>query len=107
MTNRCRSFCSAVAALLLAPATLVLGQDENLSFVIAVADQDGRPVSDLARDEIVLTENGAAVEIVKVQPFVMPIALTIAVDNGPLSVDALAHYRSGLTALVRALPAEM
>jgi hypothetical protein len=37
----------------------------------------------------------------------MPVALTIAVDNGPLSVDALAHYRTGLTGLVHALPADM
>jgi hypothetical protein len=96
-----------VVALLVAPVTLVLAQDENLSFVIAVADQDGRPVNDLTRDEIVLSENGVPVEIVRVQPFRMPVALTVAVDNGPLSVDALGHYRSGLAGLVRALPPDM
>jgi hypothetical protein len=96
-----------VAAVLLAPVALVLAQDENVAFIIAVADQNGRPVADLTRDEIVLTENGVAVEIVKVQPFQLPVALTVAVDNGPLSGDALGHYRSGLTALVRALPMEM
>lgn len=96
-----------VATVLVAPMTLVLAQDENAAFIIAVADQSGRPVSDLRRDEIIITENGAPAEIVKVQPFPMPVALTIAVDNGPLSVDALAHYRTGLTALVRALPADM
>jgi hypothetical protein len=95
------------AALLLAPVALVLAQDENVAFVISVADQNGRPVGDLTRDEIVVTENGVASEIVKVQPFEMPVALTIAVDNGPLSADALGHYRAGLTALVRALPVEM
>jgi hypothetical protein len=107
MTPRSRLPWLPVVALLLAPVTLVLAQDENLSFIIAVADQSGRPVNDLTREEIVLTENGVPVEIVKVQPFVMPVALTIAVDNGPLSVDALAHYRTGLTGLVRALPPDM
>lgn len=96
-----------VAAALLAPMALVLAQDENAQFILAVADQDGRPVGDLTRNEIVITENGATAEIVRVQPFPMPVALTIAVDNGPLSADALAHYRTGLTALVRALPADM
>lgn len=96
-----------VAALIFAPVTLVLAQDENVAFVIAVADERGRPVTDLTREEIVVTENGAPIEIVKVQPFVMPVALTIAVDNGPLSADALAHYRTGLTGLVRALPPDM
>lgn len=96
-----------VVAALLAPVTLVLAQDENVSFVISVIDQSGRPVSDLTRDEIVLTENGVASEIVRVQPFEMPLALTVAVDNGPLSIDALAHYRTGLTGLVRGLPSGM
>jgi hypothetical protein len=96
-----------VVAVLLAPVTLAVAQDENLAFIISVVDQSGRPVSDLTRDEIVLTENGATGEIVKVEPFTMPVALTVAVDNGPLSADALAHYRNGLTALVRALPVEM
>ena len=95
-----------LAAVLVAPL-LLFAQDENVSFVIAVADQDGRPVSDLTREEVVLTENGTPVEIVRVQPFAIPVALTIAVDNGPLSGDALAHYRNGLTGLARALPADM
>jgi hypothetical protein len=96
---------AAVAACLTQAAPVA--QDERYSFIISVSDQDGRPVRDLARDEIVLTENGIAAEIVKVEPFAMPVALTIAVDNGPLSADALAHYRAGLTGLMRALPTDM
>ncbi|HEV8392733.1 MAG TPA: hypothetical protein VGQ37_00605 [Vicinamibacterales bacterium] len=84
-----------------------LAQDEPFSFIISVLDQSGRPVRDLERNEIVVSENGVEAEIEKVEPFTMPVALTIAVDNGPLSADALAHYRTGLTALVRALPADM
>jgi hypothetical protein len=86
---------------------VALAQGEPYAFVMAVTDQNGRPVSDLARDEIVVTENGVALEIMSVRPFRMPVALTIAVDNGPLSVDALAHYRAGLAGLVRALPEDM
>jgi hypothetical protein len=96
-----------MAAVVLASVTLVLAQDENVTFIISVADQSGRPVGDLTRDEVVFSENGVAGEIIKVQPFEMPVALTIAVDNGPLSTDALAHYRTGLTGLVRALPGDM
>jgi hypothetical protein len=96
----------AMATALFLPVAMVLvaAQDENITFILSVADDSGRPVRDLGRDEIVISENGAIAEVVKVQPFAMPVALTIAVDNGPLSVDALAHYRSGLTGLVRALP---
>lgn len=107
MIHRSSARVLVIAAAVVAPMTLVLAQDENAAFIIAVADQDGRPVSDLNRNEIVITENGATAEIVRVQPFQMPVALTIAVDNGPLSADALAHYRTGLTTMVRALPADM
>lgn len=96
-----------VTAGLVAAVALVSAQDENVSFIIAVADDRGRPVSDLTRDEIVMSEGGAPVDIVRVQPFTMPVALTIAVDNGPLSTDALGHYRTALTGLVRALPGDM
>ena len=97
---------SAALAALLAQA-VPLAQGEQYAFVMSVTDQSGRPVSDLGRDEIVVTENGVATEIVSVRPFRMPVALTIAVDNGPLSVDALAHYRTGLASLVRAMPEDV
>ena len=78
-------------------------QGEDFQFIIAVADGKGRPVTDLARTEIVMSENGLMHEIVKVEPYRVPVRLTIAVDNGPLSGDALGHYRAGLTGLVNAL----
>ena len=91
----------------LASGALLLAQDEEITFVISVFDSNGRPVRDLKRDEIVLTENGVAGEVLKVQPFIMPVELTVAVDNGPLSGDALAHYRTGLAGLIRALPSDV
>lgn len=91
----------------LAAAAVLVAQGDAFTFVISVLDANGRPVRDLQRDEIVLTENGVAAEVVKVEPFIMPVELTVAVDNGPLSTDALAHYRTGLTGLVRSLPTDM
>lgn len=85
----------------------LLAQDEEFTFVLSVFDQSGRPVRDIRPEEVSLTENGGAAEIVKVEPFSLPVKLTIAVDNGPLSTDALAHYRSGLTDLIRALPTDL
>jgi hypothetical protein len=100
--------CTAAAiAALLTHAVLLAQGAESYQFVIAVSDENGRPVLDLGRDEIVLTENGVAAEIVSVRAFRMPVALTIAVDNGPLSVDALGHYRAGLSGLVKALPEDL
>ena len=92
------------------PALLVpafLFAQEEFRFVISVLDENGRPVSNVTRDEIVVTENGLGDEIVKAEQFPIPVKLTLAVDNGPLSADALVHYRSGLTGLVRALPGDV
>jgi len=105
-SRRARSFAAAAVVAFLAPAA-PLAQDSPFSFVISVTDQNGQPVRDLKRDEIVVTENGVEAEIAKIEPFEMPVQLTVAVDNGPLSTDALSHYRTGLTGLVRALPTDV
>jgi hypothetical protein len=102
-----RPACLAAAVAAVLAQAVPFAQGEPYSFIISVLDQSGRPVRDLKRDEIVVTENGIEAEVEKIEPFVMPVALTIAVDNGPLSADALAHYRTGLTGLVHALPADM
>ena len=91
---------------LLAPFTAA-AQSDLFTFVVSATDAKGRPVVNLAREEVVMTENGAPNQIVKVEPFRIPVELTIAVDNGPLSRDALSHYRAGLTGLVQALPADV
>jgi hypothetical protein len=88
-------------------ATAAVATQEQVQFVVAARNADGQPVTDLMRDEIVMRENGVANEIVKVEPFHLPVKLTIAVDNGILSRDALGHYRTGLDALIKALPADM
>jgi hypothetical protein len=100
-------FAAAVFVAMLGSAAALFAQGDAFQFVVAVMDDRGRPVGDLTRDEIILTENGAAAEIVKVEPFAVPVQLTVAVDNGPLSGDALAHYRAGLTALIKALPGDL
>ena len=105
-SRRARFFAAAAVVAFLAPAA-PLAQDSPFSFVISVTDQNGQPVRDLKRDEIVVTENGVEAEIAKIEPFEMPVQLTVAVDNGPLSTDALSHYRTGLTGLVRALPTDV
>jgi hypothetical protein len=96
----------AVVTAALLVSTL-LAQGDAFQFVVSVVDQSGKPVSDLTRDEIILTENGIADEIVKVEPFAVPVEVTVAVDNGPLSADSLVHYRNGLTGLVKALPGDV
>lgn len=93
----------AVAAGLALP----LGAQTQFQFMISATDAQGVPVTDVTPADVLMTENGVANDILKVEPFKMPVKLTIAVDNGPLSNDAIAHYRTGLTEMVKALPPEI
>jgi hypothetical protein len=103
-----RSLAAAAAAgvaFLLALATVAA--QNQFQFVVAAVDASGTPVTDMKREEVLMSENGVANEVLKVEPFRVPVKLTIAVDNGPLSRDALSHYRSGLEGLVKALPQDV
>src|SRR6478735_3700007 len=105
----CRSGGVFVAGLL-ALTTLrpvPVATQEQFQFVVAARDADGKPLTDLKTDEVVMTENGKPNQIVKIEPFHLPVKLTIAVDNGILSRNGLNHYRTGLEGLVKALPPEV
>jgi len=99
-----------VAAGVLGAALLtqaVVATQEVFQFVVAARDADGKPVTDLKTDEVVMSEGGKPNQITKIEPYHLPVKLTIAVDNGVFSRDGLQHYRAGLEGLVKTLPAEM
>ena len=79
----------------------------TFQFAVSATDAAGAPVTDLKPDEVVMTENGVRQQVVKVEPLSVPIKLTLVIDNGVDSTDALVHYRAGLTGLVEALPPDV
>jgi len=80
--------------------------NQLLVFVHAV-DASGMPLTDLKPEELAMTENGAPGKVVSLDRHNLPIKLTIAVDNGQESQTALAAIRTGLTAMVEALPMDV
>src|SRR6185436_16663071 len=80
---------------------------KTFQFAVSASDASGGPVTDLKPDDVVMTENGVRQQVVKVEPLSVPIKLTLAIDNGIDSTDALVHYRAGLTGLVEALPPDV
>jgi hypothetical protein len=94
----------AVAGMTCLALVVLRAQPNEFQFIVGAVDGSGSPVTDLKRDEVVMTEDGAEAMILKVEPYRVPVKLTLAVDNGPDSGPALSHYRSGLTGLVSALP---
>ena len=82
-------------------------QPNQLLVFISAVDASGAPVTDLKPEEIAMTENGAPGKVVSLERHTLPIKLTLTVDNGKESENALAALRAGLTGLVEALPSDV
>ena len=98
---------SIVLAAFLASAGVFLSAQTTFQFVVSAVDSNGAPITDLRADDVVMSENGVKQQVVKVEPFSVPMKLTIAVDNGIDTADAIDYFRAGLTGLIEALPPDV
>src|SRR5215510_9289097 len=85
-------------------AAVLLAQPQQFQFVVSATDASGKPVAELKPDDMLVSENGARVPVSKVDPYSVPLKVTVTVDNGSDTVDALGHIRTGLKGFVEALP---
>jgi hypothetical protein len=103
-----RRFAALFAACAVCSAVWVSGQaDQTFEFVISALDANGNPVSDLKPEEVLMSEAAGKATVTKLEPFKLPVKVTIGVDNGNASTEALPHYRAGLTAFVKAFPEDV
>ena len=79
------------------------GQERATIYLFAV-DQKGAPVLDLKMSDISIKEDAGPSSIVSVRRFGWPLKVTVLVDNGPRTSDALLHYRTGLKKFFAGLP---
>jgi len=98
---------ASIAAALICSNVWLSAQSSQFQFVVSATDATGAPVADLRANDVVMSEDGVNQKVVKVEPLAVPIKLTIAVDNGSQTSDVIAQYRTGLAALVDALPADV
>jgi hypothetical protein len=84
-----------------------LAAQSPFQFVVSATDASGKLVTELKAEDVLMAENGAPVPVVKVEPYSMPLKVTVAVDNGGDTIDALGHIRSGLKGFVEALPSDV
>ena len=82
------------------------GQEQSAIYLLAV-DQKGMPVLDLTMSDIAIKEDVGPSTIVSVRRFGWPIKVTVLLDNGPRTSDALAHYRTGLKKFFAGLPPDV
>ena len=98
-----------VAGTLLALALIVFGGPWSTSQVVflSVVDANGEPVSDLELDEVIVQWDGVDCETLNLEPIDWPVRVTVFVDNGEGSLEALQHMREGLKGFVDAIPEEV
>ena len=93
----------ALAVLLLQAAAPAL---ETRTVAVVVTDAAGRPIQDLAPDEVALVENGVVRDVVRIAPDERPLTVAILVDSSEeLSSIYRLYLIDAVTALVKALPA--
>jgi len=105
------SLVRVLLVLLLTASGAVYAQNQvkpnQLLVFISATDASGVPLTDLKPEEIAYTESGTPGKVVSLDRHLLPIKLTIAIDNGKDSVQALSTLKEGLTGLVGALPADV
>jgi hypothetical protein len=104
-----------VAVLAASSTAWLSGQaGQTFQFIVSATDATGEPVTDLKPEDVVFSEKAGKATVSKVEPFALPVKVTIAVDNGsdvdkqgnpvPTSALALPNYRNGLKGFVEAFP---
>jgi len=96
-----------LAGLALCGAASLLAQPQRFQLVVSATDSSGKPVTELKPDEVIVSENGARVPVSKIEPYSVPLKITVTVDNGADIVDALGHVREGLKGFFEKLPSDV
>ena len=95
-----------VAALAISSAWLSGQAGSTFQFIVSATNAAGEPVADLKATDVVMTEKAGKATVTKIEPFTLPVKVTIAVDNGKDSAGALPNYRNGLKGFVEAFPVD-
>jgi hypothetical protein len=101
--RRRQRFVPVLAAGVLAISAAVYGQEQSAIYLLAL-DQKGAPLLDVPASDISIKEDVGPSTIVSVRRFGWPLKVTVLVDNGPRTADALVHYRAGLKKFFAGLP---
>ena len=96
-------FAAAVACTFVALALGMNAQDESAVYLLALDDK-ALPILDIKPDEIGIKEDAGRATVVSVSRYGWPLKLTVLVDNGPGTADALVHLRNGLNKLFDGIP---
>jgi hypothetical protein len=93
----------AAIGIVVALAFGVHAQDPSAVYLL-VLDKANVPVLDIKPSNLMIEEDAGPGTVVSVKRFGWPLKLTVLVDNGPGTADALVHLRNGLNKLFDGIP---
>ena len=96
---------SAAAAIgvVVAIAVGIYAQDQAAVFLL-VLDKAGVPILDIKPSNLKIEEDAGPGTVVSANRVGWPVRLTVLVDNGPGTSEALVHLRNGLSKLFEGIP---
>jgi hypothetical protein len=103
MTRVLAPVAAGSAAALLFSAVLLGQARERVVYVSAFDEKTRAPITGLGVRDVVVREDGAAREVLRVTPATSPMPVAILVDNSQAASNAIADIRRALTAFVKAL----
>src|SRR5688572_6162445 len=94
---------AALSASLVVLGAVLYGQEQSEIYLLAV-DGKGTPLLDVQASDVAIKEAAGPSTILNVRRFGWPLRVTVLVDNGVRTSDALVHYRTGLRKFFAGLP---
>ena len=94
---------TATVAGLVTLCAAAYAQEQAAIYLLAI-DRQGMPLLDLQLTDIAVKEDVGPSTIVSLRRFGWPLKVTVLVDNGPRTSDALVHFRTGLKKFFAGLP---
>ena len=111
-TARLRRLTGALLALVLigfgapwATNRVLLTQSQML--FVSIVDADGEPVTDVTPEEVIVQWDGENCETLHLEPSDWPVRVTVFVDNGEGSGEAVPQIREGLRRFTEVPPEEV
>ena len=90
-------------AVLLCTAALLAQSNERVAYVNAYDEKTRVPITGLGVRDLVVREDGAAREVLRVTPATSPMAVTILVDNTQAATAHIGDIRRALASFVKSL----
>jgi hypothetical protein len=99
-----RSILGLVAAVILLVGPAGLRAQQQAQFLMPMFDDKGAPVKSFAPADLSVFEDGKPAKVVKVEPKVSPMNVTLALDNGRGMNDVLVHVKTAAKTFINTIP---